>query len=64
MQGNPSSTNTNRPLGVFAQDDVESSVIVWGVIYDLLCVGNTDVDCVHYLSGEVTPVKYLPDGQR
>lgn len=40
---------------------VESSVIVGGVVYDLLCVRNTDVDCIHYLSCEVTPVKYLQD---
>lgn len=51
--------NTNRPLVVSGQDNVESSVIVGGVVYDLFCVRNADVNCIHYPSCEVTPVKYL-----
>lgn len=54
-------THTNRPLAVSGQDEVESSVIVGGVVNDLLCVRNADVDCIHYLGGEVSPVKYLQD---
>lgn len=50
-------THTNRPLGISGQYKVESSVIVGSVVYDFLCVRNTDVDCIHYLCGEVTPVK-------
>lgn len=38
---------------------VESSIIVGGVVYDFLCVSYADVDCIHYLSCEVAPVKYL-----
>lgn len=51
----------HTPLGVFGQDKVKSFVIVGGVVYDLLCVRNADVDSIHYLSSEVTPVKYLQD---
>lgn len=54
-------THTHTPLGVSGQDQVESSVIVGGVVYDLLCVRNGDVDSIHYLSGEIAPVKYLQD---
>ena len=54
-------THTHKPLGVSGQDKVESSVIVGGVVYDLLSVRNTDIDCVQYLCSEVTPVKYLQD---
>lgn len=52
-------TETHTPLGVSGQYKVESSVIVRGVVYDLLCVRNADVHGIHYLSCEVTPVKCL-----
>lgn len=51
----------NRPLCVVAQYLVESPEIVGGVVYDFLRVGNADVDCVHYLGGEVAPVERLRD---
>lgn len=44
-----------------AQYLVESPEIVGGVVYDFLRVGNADVDCIHYLGGEVTPVERLQD---
>lgn len=47
------------PFWVFGQDQVESSIIVRRVVYDLLCAGNIDVDCLHYPIGEVSPVEYL-----
>lgn len=53
------SVSTKTPLVVFGQDNAESSVIVGGVVDDFLCVRNTDIDCIHYLRCEVTPVKYL-----
>lgn len=51
----------NRPFCVVAQYLVESPEIVGGVVYDFLRVGNADVDCIHYLGGEVTPVERLRD---
>lgn len=51
----------HKPLGISSQHKVESSVIVWGVVDDFLCIRNADVDRVHYLSREVTPVKCLQD---
>lgn len=50
---------TPTPLAVSGQDEVESSEIVGGVVDDLLRVSNADVDCIHYLLCEVTPIKYL-----
>ena len=54
-----SNKNIHTPLVVFGQDNAESSIIVGRVVDDLLCVRNTDIDCIHYLRCEVTPVKYL-----
>lgn len=41
---------------------VQSSEIVGGIDHDFLCLWDADVDCIHYLRREITPVKYLWKG--
>lgn len=52
----------NRPFGVLGQYMVQSSEIVGSIVHDFLCLWYGDVDCIHYLRREVTPVKFLQKG--
>lgn len=59
LQKKPPSHIKNRPFGVFGQCMVQSSEIVGGIDHDFLRLWDADVDCIHYLRREITPVKYL-----
>lgn len=41
---------------------VQSSEVVGGIVHDFVRLWNGDVDCLHYLRREVTPVKFLQEG--
>lgn len=52
----------NKPFGVFGQHMVQSSEIVGSIVHDFLRLWDGDVDCIHYLCREITPVKFLRKG--